>query len=124
MILDDNTFIQYAMKHYDNPHCHSIDEFEEDLKRIQYVKKLLKRHSTGGELKERLVLNHLIILYNCFGKHATPMLFLKLDNLHEQLKPFISFLNYLPEYVEYSGKKLNTSSIKIDFSIKERLEGL
>lgn len=124
MILTENTFLLYAAKHYDNPHCHDETEFEEDLKRFQYLRKLLHRYKQTGEIKERLVLNHLIVLYNVFGLSATDMLFMKLEGFHESLKPFITYLNYLPIYVKYEGKIINAEQIKSDIYIELILKGI
>lgn len=75
--LTEDNFIRYAMNHYDNPGCHSIIEFEDDLRRFLYLKKLFNRYTYEGDLKERLILNHIIVLYNIFGSALTDMLFLK-----------------------------------------------
>lgn len=122
MKLDDTTFLLYAAKSYDNPHCHDETEFEEDLKRFQYIRKLLNRYIQCGDLKERLILNHIIIIYNCFGPNATNMLFMKLEEYHGLIKPFIEFLNYLPEEIEYNGTVINTDDIKSDEIIKIKLK--
>jgi hypothetical protein len=122
MRLDESTFLQYAMKHYDNPHCHDISEFEEDLKRFQYIRKLFNRYSSDDDLKERLILNHIIIIYNTFGKSATDMLFFKMKDYHECLKPFIDFLNYLPEKVEYEGIVIHTNDIESNEKIVSKLK--
>ena len=98
--LTDSNFVMYAMKHYDNPQCCSIDEFNEDLNRIKYIKKLVTRYIETGDLKERLILNHLIILNNVFG--AGPlvrMLFLKMDKHLMYIKPFLILLSILPDQV-------------------------
>lgn len=121
MILTESTFLVYAMQNYDNPHCLEIEEFEEDLKRFQYLRKLFFRYKQTGELKERLILNHLIILYNCFGIKATDMLFLKLEGFHECLKPFTTYLNYTKEKIEYNGLILFTSTIQNDKYVETRL---
>jgi hypothetical protein len=107
MKLGESTFLLYAAKYYDNPHCSDIAEFEEDLKRFQYLRKLFGRYKQTGELKERLILNHLIILYNCFGLETTNMLFMKLDEYHECLKPFDEYLNFMSESIEYDNKKIH-----------------
>ncbi len=87
------------MKHYDNPQCLDIEEFYSDLNRIKYLKRLFRRYLTSGELKERLVLNHIIILYNVFGiVPTTRMLFHRMeDEFHPVLKTCIVYLNMLPE---------------------------
>jgi len=97
--LDDNTYIMFAMKHYDNPQCMGMDEFQEDLNRIKYIKRLFRKYKKNGVLRERLLLNHIIIFYNVFGIEAgTRILFYKIEEeMHSLLKTFLVFLNYLPE---------------------------
>jgi hypothetical protein len=98
MKLTESNFLLYAMHHYDNPQCSSVDEFEEDLKRFLYLKKLFSRYKNNGELRERLILNHIIVLYNVFNEAATDMLFLKLEKEYEpQLVTFLIYLNRLSE---------------------------
>lgn len=121
MKLGDSTFLLYAARHYDNPHCHDVSEFEEDLKRFQYLRKLFGRYKQFGDLKERLILNHLIIIYNCFGTNATDMLFMKLEEYHEYLKPFVEYLNFMPERIEYSDRVIYANKIVSDPIIKEKL---
>lgn len=96
--LTDDNFVIFAMKHYDNPSCKGLDEFKDDLKRFSYVKRLLKKHHAGDGLKERLIINHLIILYNLFGiKATTKMLFFKIEDKYKnKLKSFLIFLNVMP----------------------------
>lgn len=96
--LTDETFILFAIKNYDNPACRGLDEFQDDLKRFSYIKRLLKKYSITGEIKERLILNHLIVIYNLFGTEAaTKMLFHKIEKEHwPQLKTFLVFLNLMP----------------------------
>ena len=110
----------YAAKHYDNPQCFDTLEFYEDLSRFKYIKRLFNRYEESGELKERLILNHLIILYNVFGSVTTRMLFFKLDGYHHMLKPFILLLGFLPERVSGIGVENNTiisSDIAMDDNI-------
>ena len=92
--LAEKTFLLYASKHYNNPQCESIDEFYEDLNRIKYVKRLLRKFVKSGVLRERLILNHLIILQNVFGASCSSrMLFFKIDKeLFPQLKTFLVYL--------------------------------
>ena len=66
MKLEESTFTLYAIKYYDNPHCNSIEEYEDDVKRIKHIKKLISKYKQSGEINERLLLNHLIVFYNCF----------------------------------------------------------
>jgi hypothetical protein len=98
MKLNEDNFLVYAMHHYDNPQCHSIEEFEEDLKKFLYLKKLFSRYKNNSELRERLILNHIIVLYNIFGEAATDMLFFKLEKEYESpLATFLIYLNRLPD---------------------------
>ena len=119
--ISESTFLLYAMNSYENPSCHDIGEFEEDMKRFQYLRRLFNRYKQFGELRERLILNHLIVLYNVFGYRATNMLFFRLEGYHEYLKPFVDYLNYTTEYVEYEGKRVDTSKIKSDLLIENSL---
>ena len=79
--LTNDNFVLFAMNHYDNPQCHTTQEFEEDMKRFLYLKKLFSRYKASGELRERLILNHIIVLYNLFGENTTKMLFIFLLSL-------------------------------------------
>jgi 5'(3')-deoxyribonucleotidase len=124
MILTDSTFLLYAAKHYENAHCHDETEFEEDIKRFQYLRKLFLKYNQSGELKERLILNHLIIIYNVFGPAATDMLFMKLEDYHTFLKPFVVYLNYMPVYIRYEGKQILSENILSDDYITEILRGI
>lgn len=121
MKLNEESFIIYAAKYYDMQKAASIEEFNEDIKRFQYLKRLFKRYDEDNELRVRLILNHLIVLYNCFGPMSTNMLFMKLEGYHHYLKPFVMFLNYLPEHIEYSGKIINSNTIPSDPIIIEEL---
>jgi hypothetical protein len=108
MKLTDDNFLVYAMHHYDNPQCHSIEEFEEDLKRFLYLKKLFYRYKKDGELRERLILNHIIVLYNLFGDALTSMLFFKLEKEHwSELATFLVYLNRMPDVIEERGIQLS-----------------
>ena len=97
--LSEDNFLLFAAKNYYNPRCIDADEFYDDLNRFKYVKRLVNRYTNGGELSERLILNHIIIFYNVFGiEAATRLLFFRLEeDLHPLLKTFLVFLNYLPE---------------------------
>lgn len=111
--LNENNFLLFAMNHYDNPQCHSLEEFDEDLKKFLYLKKLITRYKKDNDLKERLILNHIIVLYNVFGVNATRMLFYKVDKDNwDVLVTFLIYLGYMPETVpEYN---LILSDIKLD----------
>lgn len=98
MKLSEDNFLVYAMRHYDNQQCHSITEFEEDLKKFLYIRKLLNRYKKDGDLKERLILNHIIVLYNLFGDASTEMLFFKIEKEYwPALVTFLVYLNRIPE---------------------------
>lgn len=98
--LDESNWLLYAAKNYDNPQCYDILEFEEDLKRFKYIKRLLNKYKESGELRERLILNHMIALNNVFGPiKATKMMFFRLEGYEEYLIPFLSLLGTLPERV-------------------------
>lgn len=124
--LNDENFMIYAMKCYDSPNC-IMSEFEEDLKRIKYIKRLIKRYKTTGELKERLILNHIIILSNVFGtRNAVRMLFYKLDEQDYQiLKTFLLFLGYMPDSITgIRGKNISSHSVSVDLFVGKRLRDI
>ena len=114
----------FASKHYDNPQCSDITEFEEDLKRFQYLRKLFGRYRQDNDLKERLILNHLIIIYNVFGFEATNMLFMKLHEYHDYLKPFVEYLNFMTQVIQYEDVLLHKNNINSDQEILEKLKGI
>lgn len=120
--LTEDSFIIYAAKHYDTKRSSSTEEFHDDLKRIQYLKRLFRRYEETGELKVRLILNHLIIIYNCFGVAATNMLFMKLPEYHSYLKTFALFLNYMPKIIEYNNETIIADKIEIDLKITRELQ--
>jgi hypothetical protein len=122
MKLTESTFLLYAMKHYDNPQCTDMSEFEEDMKRFQYLRKLFSRYRQDNELKERLILNHLIVLFNVFGAKATEMLFMRLHEYHEYLKPFVVYLNFMPQLLVYDDVIINSKSIVSDEQIIKCLQ--
>ena len=97
--LNDDNFILFAIKNYENPQAVTKDDFDKDLNHFKYIKRLLKRYKNTGVLKSHLLLNHFIVLYNIFGEATTPMLFFKIDeDLWPCMKAFIMFLNRFPEY--------------------------
>jgi len=107
--LDESNALLYAARYYDNPQCHDTIEFYDDLKRFQYLKRLFNRYKETGELKERLVINHIIILYNVFGPMpCTRLLFLKLGEHSDVLKPILEFLGTMPSKVENVGLQNTT----------------
>ena len=124
--LCDDNFLIFAMKSYDKPNV-IMSEFEEDLKRIKYIKRLIKRYRSTGDLKERLILNHIIILGNVSGVHSTVrMLFFKLDREdYDILKTFLLYLNYMPKIVNgIRGKDINSSDVSVDLFVGKRLRDI
>ena len=122
--LTEDNVILYAMKHYENSQCLSEVEFHNDLKIIKYVKRLLNRYERTGEIKERLMLNHLIMLSNVFPVVVlTRILFLRIPQEYwVELKTFLVFLKYMPEVVEtINGKEIISSDISIDMKIANKL---
>lgn len=121
--LNDENFSIFAIKAYDKPNC-LMSEFEHDIKRLKYVKRLFRKYNVTGDLKDRLVLNHLIVLYNVFGADATTrMLFLKVpEKDHVILKTFLLFLSFMPNVVKgINGKNIRSSDIAVDMKVAERL---
>ena len=95
--LTPDNWLFFAIQNYNNPSSVTYSDFEEDLKRFKYIKRLLKRYETTGELKTHLILNHVIVLYNVFGDAATPLLFYKTEATYwRQITAFMLFLNRLP----------------------------
>lgn len=124
--LNDDSFMIYAMKSYDKPNC-VMSEFEEDLKRLKYIKRLIKKYKITGDLKERLILNHIIVLSNVFGVEPTVrMLFYKFDKEdYEILKTFLIFLNYMPKFIlGVKGKDIISADITVDLFVAKRLRNI
>lgn len=112
-------FSAYAMKHYDDPQCEDMEDFQEDLRRFRYLKRLLHRYHENGELRERLMLNHLICLFNVFGYDACMRMLefkIKDNNYWSSIKTMLLYLEYIEE-----GWKID---IPIDESLAERLRDL
>lgn len=119
--LTQDTFLLYAAKHYNNPSCTSLREFDGDLNRFKYIKRLLKRYKKNKVLSERLILNHFILLHNVFAEALVPMLFLKFEEEYwSQIKTFLVFLNYLPENYQITST-VNETDISIDINIVNQL---
>lgn len=122
--LDDSNFVLYAAKHYDNPQCYDVEEFHDDLKRFKYLKRLLGKYEDTGELRENLILNHIIVLYNVFGDAATRMLFFKLVGYYSYLKPFLVLLDRMPDVlvgVGFSTSVIKGNDIVMDTNIVQKL---
>jgi len=125
--IDESNFILFAAQSYDNPQCMDETEFFDDLKRFKYLKRLFNKYKENGELKERLVLNHLTILYNLFDKGATRMLFFKLRNYLDILIPFLVVLNRLPDRVDgigIQGRIVFTKDVDVDPYVVDLLRSI
>lgn len=116
--LNDETFLLYAIKHYDNPHCLGMKEFLDDLKTFKYLTRLFRRYTKKNVLKERLIINHLVIFYNVFEFNAaTNMLFYKIDEeFWPILKTFLIFLGYLSHDTKKIGD-VDVIAIPVDMDI-------
>jgi len=116
--LNEGNFVLFASRHYDNPQCMSVEEFHHDLQRFKYLKRLLRRYTQNDDLQERLILNHIVVLYNVFGIVPTnKMMFYRMEQEYwSAVKTFLIFLNYLrdDELVD----------IPLDQTIVERLRNL
>ena len=127
MIFDDLTeesFLMFAMREYNNMQCTDIEEFYDDLKKIKYIKRLFNIYKNDGQLKERLILNHLITWYNVFPIYAgTRILFYKIEEqFWPMLKTFLIFLDRMPDKIEsIRGKEIKSTDIKLDDGIITRL---
>jgi len=124
--LTDSNFLIFAAKAYYNPKCFDTKEFMQDIGRIKSIKKILIRFGKTEELRERLLLNHIIVLQNLFGVTATTkMLFLKLGGFESQLKPLLVYLNILPEVIEgINNQNIVTSDIPMDPLVIQKLRCL
>ena len=121
--LNEDNFMMYAMKCYAAPNC-IMSEFEGDIKRTKYLKRLFRRYKVTKTLKERLIINHIILLNNVFGPDVTArILFYRIDERDfDILKTFLLYLNILPEVVRgIRGKSIHTAAIPVDMNIAEIL---
>ena len=128
MIFDDlneKNFLLYAMKEYNNPQCTEVEEFNDDLKKIKYIKRLLNQYVSEGVLKERLLLNQIIVVYNVFPPAAaTRILFFKIEEkFWPMLKPFLFYLKLMPEdkIESIMGKEIKTNEILMDQGVIDSL---
>ena len=122
--IDESNVLLYAARFYENPNCFDTVEFYDDLKRLSYIKRLFNKYRESGDIKERLVLNHLIILYNVFGTFATKMLFLKLPEYLDILIPFLVHIGKCPTVVSnigIDGRTIYTSDINMNQEVVELL---
>ena len=122
--LNEKNFLLYAMKEYDNPQCVQVEEFYDDLKKVKYIKRLFNQYSNEGVLKERLLLNHIIVFYNVFPvRSATRILFLKIEEeFWPILKTFLVYLSYMPEIIDsINGRSILSDDIQLDQHVVDRL---
>ena len=118
--LNKDNFLLFAIKYYNNPTTSTQEEFEEDLKRFKYVKRWLKKYHETGTINSHLLLNHIIVIFNCWGDASVPMFFFKLEREYwSYLKSFFIFLNRVPEY-PHTG----LHDIKEDINILNELQGI
>jgi hypothetical protein len=125
--LNDDNFLMFAMKEYNDIQCTSIEEFYDDLKKIKYIKRLFNIYKNTGQLKERLILNHLIVFYNVFPvQSGTRILFYKIEkSFWPMLKTFLIFLDRMPETIDsIRGEMIRTSDIQLDEGIVTRLRSI
>ena len=116
--LTHKNFELFAANHYNNPECIDVEEFKDDLIRFKYLKRLLRRYEVSGDLQERLILNHLIVIYNVFGiPAANKMILFKINEDHmKYIKPFLLFLNYI--------KETDMVEVELDETIIKRLRNI
>ena len=118
--LNEENFLLFAIKNYENPQAITRADFDKDLNHFKYIKRLLKKYKSTGELKSHLLINHFIILYNIFGEATTPMLFFKIEkDLWSMVKTFIVFLERLP-----SSPRCYIHDIEIDDDCFSELESI
>ena len=121
--LTDDNIMMYAMKCYNAPHC-IMSEFEGDITRTKYLKRLFRRYKVTKSLKERLILNHIILLNNVFGPEATArILFYRIDERdYDILKTFLCYLNMMPEVIQgIRGKNVYSAEIPVELNVTEIL---
>ena len=116
--LNEDNFVLFASRHYDNPQCMSVEEFYHDLQRFKYLKRLLRRYVDNNDLQERLILNHLVVIYNVFGiEPANKMMKYKMDDEYwPPLKTFLIYLNYI--------KETDLIDVPLDQTVINRLRNL
>lgn len=121
--LTEDNFLIYCAKIYDNPQMLKSEEFLEDLDRIKYIKKLITRYIESNNVKETLILNHIITLHNCFGPYLAKILYLKLKKQFHYVKPFLIFIDALPAIIRNVGEEhvVYTDTIPMDINIIKAL---
>lgn len=115
--LNADNYLMFAIKHYENPQSVTKEDFDEDMKRFKYLKRLLRKYLKGGELRTHLILNHIIILFNVFGDATIPLMMYKLEREYwSSLKTFLVFIDRYPEYNDGS-----LHNVDIDMDIYNEL---
>jgi hypothetical protein len=124
MKLTENDFITIAIRAYDNPTCKTLEEFEADLSRFKYLRKLLIRYANKDDVSVRLMLNHVVLLFNAFKRDdCIKLLFLKTEpQFWSQIKTFLVFLSYMPDFIPELG--VINSDIPLDQIIIDELRTL
>ena len=124
--LTNDNVVMYAIKAYDKPNC-IMSEFTDDMKRFNYLKRLFQRYRKYDELREQLVLNHLVVIYNVFGPEvATRLLFFKMSkDDYSVLKTYLLFLSYMPERIKgIKGNDIQSSDIPVDMHVAQALRNI
>ena len=124
--LTEDNMMLYAAKAYDKPNC-IMSEFTEDMKKLNYLKRLFRRYRKHGEMRERLILNHIVVLYNLFGPEVTArLLFFSMSKEdYSILKTYLVFLNIMPDRIfGINGKDIISSDIAVDMNIANELRNL
>ncbi|MAG10694.1 hypothetical protein CMI44_00050 [Candidatus Pacearchaeota archaeon] len=125
--INEDNFLMYAMREYNNIQCMDIEEFYDDLKKIKYIKRLFNIYKNNGQLKERLILNHFIIFFNVFSvESGTRILFYKIEeHFWPMLKTFLIFLDRMPDKIDsIRGVTVRSSDIQLDDGIVTRLRSI
>ena len=118
--LNRDNFIIFAIRNYENPLASTQDDFEEDLKKFKYVKRWLKKYHETGDMNGHLLLNHIIVIFNCWNDAAVPMFFYKVDSIYwSYLISFLIYLNRLPEF-----PRTIVHDISPDINILKKLKGI
>lgn len=118
--LNKDNFLLFSIKHYENPNSSTQEEFQEDLKRFKYVKRWLKKYHDSGTINSHLLLNHIIVIFNCWNDAAIPMLFYKIEPQYwEYLKSFLVFLERVPSWPPSELDNIGTN-----INILNELKGL
>lgn len=125
--ITENNIELFCMHKYNNPQCISTEDYSDDMKRFKYLKRHLNHYLASGELKERLILNHLIMIYNLFDNESgTRILFYKIeDNSWAVLKPFLIYLKRMPKIVRgVKGTDIRDGDIQLDQHVVKQLRCL